>query len=191
MKNNNKRHILMRYAIVVGIMLAFSAFITWDLFKTTVVQAAEWNKKADEVLMDTVAIEPERGKLLADNGTVLAANLQYYVVRIDWFTDGIKEDTLMKDIGPLCDSLARFDSSMTAAEWRQKILGDRKEILAAAKKAPVPVPVPCQEQERLLLREAQPPHETLWRHGGPQYRQRGTERDEFEHPRPFWPGDGP
>ncbi len=132
MKNNNKRHILMRYAIVVGIMLAFSAFITWDLFKTTVVQAAEWNKKADEVLMDTVPIEPERGKLLADNGTVLAANLQYYVVRIDWFTDGIKEDTLMKDIGPLCDSLARFDNSMSAAEWRQKILGDRKEILAAA-----------------------------------------------------------
>ena len=133
MKNNNKRHILMRYAIVVGIMLAFSAIIAWDLFKTTAVQAAEWNKKADEVLMDTVAIEPERGKLLADNGTVLAANLQYYVVRIDWFTDGIKEDTLMKDIGPLCDSLARFDPSMSAAEWRQKILGDRKAILNAAK----------------------------------------------------------
>ena len=134
MKNNNKRHILMRYAIVVGIMLAFSAVIAWDLFKTTVVLATEWNKKADEVLMDTIPIEPERGKLLADNGTVLAANLQYYVVRIDWFTDGIKEDTLMKDIGPLCDSLARFDGSMTAAQWRQKILGDRKEILATAKR---------------------------------------------------------
>ncbi len=134
MKNNNKRHILMRYGIVVGIMLLFSVLIVWDLFKTTAVQAAEWNKKADEVLMDTVPIEPERGKLLADNGTVLAANLQYYVVRIDWFTDGIKEDTLMKDIGPLCDSLARFDNKMSAAEWRQKILGDRKEILATAKK---------------------------------------------------------
>ena len=124
----------MRYGIVVGIMLAFSVLIVWDLFKTTAVQAAEWNKKADKVLMDTVPIEPERGKLLADNGTVLAANLQYYVVRIDWFTDGIKEDTLMKDIGPLCDSIARFDPSMSAAEWRQKILGDRKEILANAKK---------------------------------------------------------
>ena len=134
MKNNNKRHILMRYGIVVGIMLLFSVLIVWGLFKTTAVQAAEWNNKADEVVMDTDSIEHERGKRLADNGTVLAANLQYYVVRIDWFTDGIKEDTLMKDIGPLCDSLARFDNSMSAAEWRQKILGDRKEILATAKK---------------------------------------------------------
>jgi len=129
MKQNNKRHILWRYAFVVGIMLFFSIFIVWDLFKTTVVQAATWNEKADKVLMDTVAIEPERGKLLADNGSVLAANLQYYVLRIDWFTDGIKLDTLMKDIGPLCDSLARFDTTMTAAQWKQKILGDRKDIM--------------------------------------------------------------
>ena len=132
MKQNNKRHILMRYGIVVGIMLVFSTMIASKLFKTTVVQASEWNKKAESVLTDTVPIEPERGKLLADNGSVLAANLQYYIVRIDWFTDGIKADTLMKDIGALCDSLAAFDSSMDAAQWKKKILQDRKNILDAA-----------------------------------------------------------
>ena len=132
MKQNNKRHILMRYAIVVGIMLLFSAMIAWNLFKTTVIHAAEWNAKAEKVLTDTVPIEPERGKLLADNGTVLAANLQYYVVRIDWFTDGIKTDTLMKDIGPLCDSLAKFDDSMDASQWKKKLLQDRKAIMDAA-----------------------------------------------------------
>ena len=132
MKQNNKRHILMRYGIVVGIMLVFSTMIASKLFKTTVVQASEWNKKAESVLTDTVPIEPERGKLLADNGSVLAANLQYYIVRIDWFTDGIKTDTLMKDIGALCDSLAAFDNSMDAAQWKKKILQDRKNILDAA-----------------------------------------------------------
>ena len=123
----------MRYALVVGLMLLFSVTIVWDLFKTTAVQAAEWNAKAKRVISVPIVIEPERGKLLADNGSVLAANLQYYVLRIDWFTDGIKEDTLMKDIGPLCDSLAAFDNAMTAVQWKQKILQDRKDILAAAK----------------------------------------------------------
>ena len=129
MRQNNKRHILWRYAIVVGIMLVFSTFIVWNLFKTTAIHAAAWNEKVNSVMTITTPIEPERGQLLADNGSVLAANLQYYVVRIDWFTDGIKTDTLMKDIGPLCDSLARFDTTMNAAQWKQKILGDRKEIL--------------------------------------------------------------
>ncbi len=132
-KQNNKRHILARYAIVVGIMLLFSVTIVWDLFKTTVVYADEWNRKADKVLTDTTPIPPERGKLLADNGTVLSANLRYYVPRIDWFTDGIKEETLMKEIGALCDSLAAFDTTMTATQWRQKILQDRKAILDAPK----------------------------------------------------------
>ena len=133
MKQNNKKHILARYALVVGIMLMFSAAIVWDLFKTTVVYAAEWNDKADKVLTDTTAIAPERGQLLADNGTVLAANLQYYIPRIDWFTEDIKEETLMKEIGPLCDSLAAFDTTMTAQQWRQKILQDRRAILDAPK----------------------------------------------------------
>lgn len=133
MKQNNKRHILVRYGIVVGFMLLFSITIVWNLFKTTTIQARAWQMKADSVLTITTPIEPERGKLLADNGTVLAANLQYYVPRIDWFTDGIKEDTLMKDIGPLCDSLAVFDNTMTAEQWKSKILEDRKRILDAAK----------------------------------------------------------
>ncbi len=133
-QHTNKRHILVRYAIVVGCMLAFSAMICWNLFKTTAVQATLWNKKADEVLMKNVPIEPERGQLLADDGSVLAANLQFYVVRIDWFTEGIKDSTLMKEIGPLCDSLAKFDNSMTAQQWKKKILEDRKNILDAAEK---------------------------------------------------------
>jgi len=124
----------MRYALVVGFMLLFSAMIVWSLFKTSVVQARAWNMKADSILTRTTLIEPERGKLLADNGTVLAANLQYYTVRIDWFTAGIKEDTLYKYIGPLCDSLAVFDPSMTAQQWKIKLLNDRKEILNNTKR---------------------------------------------------------
>ena len=140
MKQNNKSHILLRYALVVGIMLLFSAMILWCMFKLTVVHATEWNDKAKTVLDSTIYTQPERGRLLADNGTELAANLEFYVVRIDWFTKGIKEDTLKKYIGPLCDSLASFDPSMTAVDWQKKLTQDRQNILDAAdaKKSPKP-----------------------------------------------------
>ena len=34
MKETNKKHILLRYSLVVGIVLAFSAAIVWDMIKT-------------------------------------------------------------------------------------------------------------------------------------------------------------
>ena len=40
MKQNNKRHILWRYGLVVGFMLLFSVTIIWNMFKLTVVHAA-------------------------------------------------------------------------------------------------------------------------------------------------------
>lgn len=131
-KQNNKRHILWRYMVVVGFMLLFSLAIVWNMFKLTVVQAPLWNKKAHTVLDSIMYTNPERGKLLADNGTELAANLEYYIARVDWLSQGISTDTLKKYIGPLCDSLAAFDSSRTPAQWREKITNDRQAILDAA-----------------------------------------------------------
>ena len=132
MKQNNKRHILLRYAIVVGFMLLFSAMILWCMFKLTVVHAGEWNNKAKSVLDSVIYTPPERGSILADDGTELAANLEFYIVRIDWLARGIKEDTLKKYIGPLCDSLAAFDSSRSASEWRKELTDARERIVSAA-----------------------------------------------------------
>lgn len=120
---NNKRRIILRYLLVVGVILLFAGLIVWDMFKTTMVYAHDWNQKADSILTRVDTIEPERGKILADNGTVLAANLQFYIARVDWGHASIKEDTLNKYLPALCDSLAVFDDSRTSAEW-QKELGD-------------------------------------------------------------------
>lgn len=122
MKKSNKNHILARYLLVICAMLMFASVISYDLFKTSVVYAGQWNNKADSILSITTPIEPERGKLLADNGTVLAANLHFYVVRIDWKSAGINEDTLKTYLPALCDSLHAFDPSKTAAQWKKDLL---------------------------------------------------------------------
>ncbi len=134
MKETNKKHILLRYSLVVGLVLAFSVAIVWDMFKTAVVYGAEWNSKADSVLTKETPIEPERGKLLADNGTVLAANLQYYIARIDWLAAGMKKDSLDKYLPALCDSLAVLEPSKDAQQWRAELLESYERITTDKKK---------------------------------------------------------
>ena len=120
-KNNNKEHILSRSLLVILGILAFSGWIGYNLFKTAVVYGPAWNNKADSVLTIETPIEPERGMILADSGTVLAANLQFYTARIDWKTEGINDSVFCANLPALCDSLAAFDPTYTAEQWKVRL----------------------------------------------------------------------
>ena len=119
-KRKNRDYIMGRYIfIMVGIILVAIA-VAVRLFSTTVIHSAEWEAKA-ESLNRTRVVEPERGKILADDRTVLAANVNFYVPRLDLRSEGIKEDTLMRYLKPLCDSLAVISPYRTARQWEEQI----------------------------------------------------------------------
>lgn len=124
-KSKNKSYILNRYGFISACIIAIAIGIVCTLIETTVIQREKWNDKASVILERTTTIEPERGKILADDGSILAANLHYYKAKIDWGTEGIKDAILMKHIDLLCDSLAMFSkergSDKTAQEWKEEL----------------------------------------------------------------------
>ena len=121
-RQNNKKHIFLRYLLVVAGMLLFASLIVVGMVNTTIVQADLWNNKADSILTQITRIEPERGKLLADNGTVLAANMHFYTARIDWEPVAKRDSVFRAELPALCDSLASFDPSRTAKQWKDELL---------------------------------------------------------------------
>ena len=101
---SNKTRILARYGVITLLFLIFAVLIAVKLFNTTVVDAKRWNDSAEKTLGVLDTIQPERGNILADNGNILACNLQVYDVKVDLRHDRIKR---MKNISQeLIDSLA-------------------------------------------------------------------------------------
>ena len=127
MKETNKKRILGRYSLVIIFMLLLSGAIVYNMVKTSVVHAHAWNNKAESLLTSERPLVPERGKILSDSGTVLAANLYYYTARIDWASPAIKKDTLNKYIDALADSLHAFKADKSAEEWKTELLAQAEK----------------------------------------------------------------
>lgn len=101
---SNKARILARYGVVTLFFLFLSVLIFIKLFDTTVMNAKSWNEAAERTLGALDTIEPDRGSILADNGNILACNLQVYDIKVD-----LRHDKILKMKGltqELIDSLA-------------------------------------------------------------------------------------
>lgn len=122
MKKSGKRTILLRYAVVIALILLFSATIMSKVLDTSVFTAEKWNEKAKEILDKRTVIYPERGNILAADGSVLATNLNYYTLRIDYRTEQFAEDSLRKHVGELATALAKEFPPKTATQWRDMLL---------------------------------------------------------------------
>lgn len=103
--------------VIAGIML-LSGAIVYKLVDTTIISADEWNKKAMNELSKTVAILPERGDILAADGSLLATNLRYYTLRIDFRSERFMELKYRAALDSLADSLHRYFPQRTIKEWR-------------------------------------------------------------------------
>lgn len=109
-KKNNKAHILFRYGIIAMLFLAFGIVIMFQLFKTTIVEAKDWNDRARTELSRVDTIMPERGNILSDNGSILACNLKVYDIKLDMRHDKINRMKVIpwSSIDSLADSLDRY-----------------------------------------------------------------------------------
>lgn len=118
MNKNSRRDILFRYLLISAGIMIFAGAIGSRLFSTTVVHAEQWNMKADSVLSRVEVVLPRRGDILAADGSVLATNLRYYTVRMDYRCEKFMEEEFKNSIDALADSMARYFPTKSAAGWK-------------------------------------------------------------------------
>ena len=116
---SRRMHILGRLTII-SLFIIFIAFgIIFKAVNNTIVNADEWNKKGTQHLDDTVLIKPLRGDILASDGCILATNLNYFNLRIDFKAKRFMIREYNAAIDSLADSLAYYYPRRTRAEWKK------------------------------------------------------------------------
>lgn len=126
-KESNKRRIFVRYGVITGTFVLMAVGIVWYMFRTTVVEAAAWNERAEKQLSRIDTIAPERGSILAANGNILACNVRVCDIKIDMRHNKIKalpKSKLIAKLDSLADTLdkryPRFDPQKATPKEREE-----------------------------------------------------------------------
>lgn len=119
METRNKRHILLRYALVIVGVLLFSIAIVKKAADTCIIHADKWNEKAAQMLSVTHEVMPERGDILAQNGEVMATNMTYYRALIDFGVPKFKAREFNDSVKILSQMLEKYFPGKTAAAYEK------------------------------------------------------------------------
>ena len=119
---SRRSRILWRYIVVSAFIMLLVAWIVYNAVHTTIIDADKWNSKANEELAREIVIKPRRGDILASDGSILATNLTYYTLRIDFKAAKFMEKNFRNDIDSLCDTLARYHQRFDREGWKRYLL---------------------------------------------------------------------
>lgn len=116
--SNRRARIILNLSIVILCVTLMSAAIVFMLVNTTVINAEAWNAKGQRQLDTITPIQPLRGDILACDGSILATNLNYYDVSIDFRTKRFWIRQYVQSLDSLADTLAVYFPTRTRKEWK-------------------------------------------------------------------------
>lgn len=128
-----KKTIINRYGIIVTFLLVIFIVIIGYIIRIMFVERHDWRALGvKETVKKDREIAPNRGNIYADDGRLLAASEPLYGIYMDFMSEGIKQDTLMKYAGDLSKALANKYPDKSAAQYKRILLDNwalsRKEL---------------------------------------------------------------
>lgn len=133
-KKSKKKFILSRYLFISVCIFVLVGCVVKNLVRTTIIDADKWNERAERELSKTNIIYPERGDILASDGSVLATNLRFYTVRLDFRSERFNTQGYIDSIPMMADSLVKFfPGRATRKQWIDSL---SKPIKKAQNKRP-------------------------------------------------------
>ena len=124
----NKKRILNRYGLIVFFLLGIGTLIIFSAAKIAfTAEGKKWREVGEkETIIKNRVILPKRGNIYTYDGKLLATSEPLFSIYMDFWADGIREDTLMKYVGDLSIALSKKFPDRTASQYKNIILNGWK-----------------------------------------------------------------
>ncbi len=115
-----RKIIVARIAIIYFLLLIFGIVVVFKMISVQQIKNDKWEQIAKNLKNHTVMVEPNRGNICADDGSVLATSVPGYYVRIDLASEGVKR-VFSAESDSLAWYLANFLKNGSQQEYARKL----------------------------------------------------------------------
>jgi cell division protein FtsI (penicillin-binding protein 3) len=117
---NIRRTIISRFAVIYFILLIFAVAVIFKMISVQQIKTERWEQIAKNLEENTVIVNPNRGNICADDGSVLATSVPGYYVRIDLAAEGVRR-VFNNESDSLAHYLSAFFNDASKAEYNRRL----------------------------------------------------------------------
>ncbi|MDO8951616.1 MAG: penicillin-binding transpeptidase domain-containing protein [Draconibacterium sp.] len=115
-----RRVILTRITLIYFILLVFAIVVIVKMVSVQKIKNDRWEEIQQNLSENTIIVNPDRGNICADDGSVLATSVPGYFVRIDLASEGVRK-VFNTESDSLAYYLSRFFGNASYAEHNRRL----------------------------------------------------------------------
>lgn len=124
---NIKKDILWRVYISFFLIAALGTAVVYRIIKIQNIDHGYWKKVADSVNTQFFTIQPTRGNIYADDGSLLLASIPKYDIRMDFKPEALTDKVFYGKVDSLALCLSRYFKDRSYRTYRKLLIQKRKE----------------------------------------------------------------
>jgi cell division protein FtsI (penicillin-binding protein 3) len=125
---NIRANILIRVYLAFGLIVLLAVAVLIRLCDVQFVEGSKWRAMADSLSTKYVNIEPARGNIYSNDGSLLATSVPEYELRMDMFAGGITDNEVFySKVDSLAIRLSGFFKDKTPKEYARMLRKARQD----------------------------------------------------------------
>lgn len=115
-----RKLILSRILMLYLVLLIFGFIVMFKMISVQQINNDRWENIANNLKENTVIVEPNRGNIYADDGSILATSVPGYFVRIDLASEGVRK-VFNNESDSLAYYLSRYFKNASTQEYKRRL----------------------------------------------------------------------
>jgi cell division protein FtsI (penicillin-binding protein 3) len=127
MSTNKRKEIMWRMWLAILVPVLAGCAIIFQSFKIQVYEGAYYRDMADSLTVVSRTLEPERGNIYAEDGSLLSTSLPFFEIRMDFQSEPMTDDIFNANVDSLAYMLSAKIGSKSISQYKSELIAQRQK----------------------------------------------------------------